>query len=87
MTLNEAINIVEKAYGEKDYDCSDEAWSELERKLPGHNVFILWEDSLFDDFSDAVKGRHIVIEETDRIELRQSAFSSYTGTVILYKEV
>ncbi len=87
MTLAEAIDIVEKAYGEKDYDCSDEAWSELEAKLPEHNVFILWEDSLPDDFFDAVKGRRIIIEETNRIELRQSAFSSYTGVVILYKEV
>lgn len=80
MSLNEAIDIVEKAYGEKDYDCTDEVWSELEAKLPEYNVFILWEDSLPNDFFDTVKGKQITIIETDRIELRLNS-----GTVILYK--
>lgn len=80
MTLSEAIDIVEKAYGEKDYDCTDEAWSELEAKLPEHNVFILWEDSLPNDFFDTVKGKQITIIETNRIELHLNS-----GTVILYK--
>lgn len=80
MTLSEAIDIVEKAYGEKDYDCTDEAWSELEAKLPGYNVFILWEDSLPNDFFDTVKGKQITIIETNRIELHLNS-----GTVILYK--
>lgn len=80
MTLSEAIDVVEKAYGEKDYDCTDEAWSELEAKLPEHNVFILWEDSLPNDFFDTVKGKQITIIETNRIELQLNS-----GTVILYK--
>lgn len=80
MTLSEAIEIAEKDYGNKDYDCTDEVWSRIEQLLPEYKVFILWEDSTFMDFYDEVKNKSITLYETDYISLCNN-----TGTVILYK--
>lgn len=80
MTLNEAIDIAEKEYDKKDYDCTDEVWSKIEKLLPEYKVFILWDDNLFQDFYDEVKNKQITICEVGYISLWNN-----TGTVILYK--
>lgn len=80
MTLSEVIDIVEKDYGNKDYDCTDEVWSRIEQLLPEYKVFILWDTSTFMDFYDEVKNKSIILYEIDYINLWNN-----TGTVILYK--
>lgn len=84
MTLNEAINIVEKAWDEKDYDCRDDVYNELAKLLPEWNLTIWWDDDMVIDFVEEMQ-RNFVGHKITMIKYEVINICQVSGVVIAYQ--
>jgi hypothetical protein len=84
MTLNEAIDIVEKEYGEKDYDVTEDAQARLQELMPDYVTYISFESDVAYDLVSYLQ-QNVINRKITELEIGSISLYQDYGTAIAIK--